>query len=134
LQGKEFTMRRPVIFGLVSTLSLAASVTIYGPLCAADLSGARDNFVAQCAKCHGDSGHGDGPAGATLAIRPRNFNDCTRMAKEPDERLFNTIKGGGHSVGLSKDMPSFGEAFEDQEIQGLITYIRQFCNAQRANK
>lgn len=127
-------MRRLSIFGIVSALCFSLSVTICTGSQAADLSAARDNFAAQCSKCHGDSGHGDGPAGATLAIKPRNFTDCTRMAREPDPRLFKTIKGGGRSVGLSKDMPSFGEAFEDQEISGLITYIRQFCNTQRANK
>jgi len=51
------------------------------------------------------------------------------MSKESDQRLFNTIKGGGASVGLSKDMPPWREAFEDGEIKSLVAYIRQFCTA-----
>jgi high-affinity iron transporter len=128
-------MRTTGIFATAFIFALGAVIACgTAAALAADASAARDNFVAQCAKCHGDSGRGDGPAGATLATKPRNFSDCTRMAKESDERVFNAIKGGGGSVGLSKDMPPWGEAFEDAEIKGLVAYVRQFCNSQRANK
>jgi len=122
----------PMIFAFATALCLAASLMVCPRLSAADLSAAHDNFISQCAKCHGESGHGNGPAGAALSIKPRNFSDCTRMSKESDQRLFNTIKGGGASVGLSKDMPPWREAFEDGEIKSLVAYIRQFCTAPRA--
>lgn len=125
-------MLRSSIFATALVLCLASAMTIGGRSFAADLGAARDNFDTQCAKCHGESGRGDGPAGAALAIKPRNFSDCSRMGKESDQRLFNTIKSGGTAVGLSKDMPPWGEAFEDQEINSLVAYIRQFCNTQRA--
>jgi mono/diheme cytochrome c family protein len=125
-------MSRSGIFATALVLCLAAAMSSGGRCFAADLGAARDNFDTQCAKCHGESGRGDGPAGAALPTRPRNFSDCSRMAKESDQRLFNTIKGGGASVGLSRDMPPWGEAFEDQEINGLVSYIRLFCNTQRA--
>ncbi|HKD69885.1 MAG TPA: cytochrome c [Candidatus Binataceae bacterium] len=125
-------MRRWSIYWIAPALCLAAALSICSHSDAADVSGAHDNFVAQCAKCHGESGHGDGPAGAALAIKPRNFSDCTRMAKESDQRLFDTIKGGGASVGLSKDMPPWREAFEDDEIKALVSYVRQFCSSPRA--
>ncbi len=125
-------MRKRSIFAIAAALCCALAMSDGGVLLAADLSAARDNFVGQCAKCHGESGSGDGPAGATLPVRPRNFTDCSRMSKESDERIFNTIKGGGSSAGLSKEMPPWGEAFDDQEIKGLVAYVRQFCNSQRA--
>src|SRR5271166_3408598 len=125
-------MRRLGIIRTSLILCLAVAMSSGGRSFAADLGAARDNFDTQCAKCHGESGRGDGPAGAALPTRPRNFSDCSRMAKESDQRLFNTIKGGGASVGLSRDMPPWGEAFEDQEINGLVSYIRLFCNTQRA--
>jgi cytochrome c oxidase cbb3-type subunit 2 len=34
---------------------------------------AKKLFLAECAGCHGEYGRGDGPAAATLAIKPRNF-------------------------------------------------------------
>ncbi|SRR5579883_1946746 len=127
-------MRKKGVFAIAAALTCGAALNPAIPLFAADLRAAHDNFAAQCAKCHGDSGRGDGPAGAALPVRPRNFADCTRMSKESDDRIFNTIKGGGASVGLSKEMPPWSEAFDDDEIRQLVTYVRQFCSAQRANK
>ena len=117
---------------IAAALCCAAVISNSIVVLAADLSAARDNFKEQCAKCHGESGVGNGSAGASLAVRPRNFNDCSRMTKESDERIFNAIKSGGASVGLSKEMPAWGEAFDDNEIQGLVAYVRQFCNPQHA--
>jgi len=120
---------------ILAVIIVAAVIVVVSQpvaLLAIDLNAAHDNFISQCAKCHGETGRGDGPAGTSLAIKPRNFSDCARMARESDERIFSTIKGGGASVGLSKDMPPWSEAFEDSEIKGLVAYIRQFCNQQRA--
>jgi len=125
-------MRKRSIFAIVAALCCALAISNRSLLLAADLSAARDNFDGQCAKCHGESGTGDGPAGASLPVRPRNFTDCSRMSKESDERIFNTIKGGGSSAGLSKEMPPWGEAFDDEEIKALVAYVREFCNPQRA--
>ena len=90
--SKEYRMRRLGIVRTSLALCLAAAMTIGGRSFAADLSAARDNFDTQCAKCQGEQGRGDGPAGAALPTKPRNFSDCTRMAKESDQRLFNAIK------------------------------------------
>jgi mono/diheme cytochrome c family protein len=125
-------MRNPGFFAIVAAICCAAAMSNRGVLLASDLNAARDNFDGQCAKCHGESGSGNGPAGASLSVRPRNFTECSRMSKESDERIFNCIKGGGESVGLSKEMPPWGEAFDDDEIRGLVTYVRQFCNLQHA--
>lgn len=125
-------MRKHSILAIWAAVCCALSISNPSRLSAADLNAARDNFDGQCAKCHGQSGSGDGPAGASLPVRPRNFTDCSRMSKESDERLFNTIKGGGSSTGLSKEMPPWSEAFDDEEIKGLVSYVRQFCNSQHA--
>lgn len=119
-------------FIVASVAAICCVVAMNGLLWAGNLSAARDNFDGQCAKCHGEAGRGDGAAGSSLPVRPRNFTDCQRMSKESNERIFRTIKGGGESVGLSKEMPAWGEAFSDDEIKDLVVYVRQFCNAQRA--
>jgi high-affinity iron transporter len=125
-------MRKRRFFAIAAAICCALAVSNHGAPLAADLSAAHDNFDGQCAKCHGASGQGDGPAGASLAVRPRNFTDCSRMSKESDDRIFDTIKGGGEAVGLSKEMPPWREAFDDDEIKGLVAYVRQFCKAQNA--
>jgi cytochrome c553 len=93
-----------------------------------DLKAAASNYSSSCANCHGQSGKGDGPAGATLATKPANYTDCAAMSKLSDDYLFNFIKNGGKSVGKSKDMADFGQAYSDDEIHGLVAYVRSFCN------
>ena len=80
-----------------------------------------------CAKCHGPSGHGDGANASTLKTRPRDFADCATMTKISDDTMFKAIKEGGAAVNLPGDMPPWGQAFDDGEIKGLVTYVRAFC-------
>jgi mono/diheme cytochrome c family protein len=103
---------------------LVALITRAG---AADMAGAQTNYQSFCVKCHGPQGKGDGPAGATLDPKPRNFQDCARMKTISNDTLFNVIKNGGAANGLSGAMPAWGEGFDDDDIHDLITYVRTFC-------
>jgi mono/diheme cytochrome c family protein len=89
---------------------------------------AAENFTELCARCHGRQGLGDGPDGATLSTKPRNFHDCELMAKDSDDFVFREIKGGSGAVGRSHDMPSWGEAFEDEQIRALVAFVRELCS------
>jgi mono/diheme cytochrome c family protein len=66
------------------------------------LSRATDLFRQNCASCHGDRGLGDGPAGATLTARPRNFTkkdgwkNGYRIAD-----LFKTVTSGLAGTGMA---------------------------------
>jgi mono/diheme cytochrome c family protein len=88
-----------------------------------------DIYSQCCAKCHGETGHGDGPYADTLKDRPRNFTDCKTMNAIPNETLFKVIKAGGAAVGLNGGMPSWGEVLTDQEIRSILKYVRGFCAA-----
>jgi mono/diheme cytochrome c family protein len=105
----------------------AAIVLAAGAASAADLGAAKQNFTTFCVKCHGASGKGDGASGATLKVKPRDFTDCDRMAKETDALLFKTIKEGGEANGFSKDMAAWKDGFDDDEIHDLVAYVRTFC-------
>jgi mono/diheme cytochrome c family protein len=94
---------------------------------AAELSAAASNFSDSCADCHGKTGKGDGPRSAELKTRPANYTDCDAMSKIDDDYMFKIVKGGGESVGKSKDMPDFAKAYDDDEIKSLIAYVRSFC-------
>jgi high-affinity iron transporter len=50
-------------------------------------------FAQNCVACHGATGHGDGPAGASLDPKPANFHDPS-MAKKSPFREFNVIRVG----------------------------------------
>lgn len=84
-------------------------------------------YKIYCSRCHGDTGQGDGADAGTLKTHPRNFTDCAAMAKISDDTVFKAIKDGGASVGLSGDMPAWGGGLSDDDIHGVMKYIRQFC-------
>jgi mono/diheme cytochrome c family protein len=92
-----------------------------------DMKAAASNFSDSCADCHGESGKGDGKKAAELKDKPADYTNCAVMTKLTDDYLFNVIKGGGKSMGKSKDMADFGKAFDDDEIRGLVAYVRTFC-------
>lgn len=59
-------------------------------------------FKQNCTSCHGDTGHGDGPASATLNPRPRNFTQpggWTRGYRITD--IFETISHGVKGTGMN---------------------------------
>jgi mono/diheme cytochrome c family protein len=94
---------------------------------ASDPGTAKSDFTTLCTPCHGESGRGDGGAGRTLKAHPADFTDCSRMSKESDDKVFRVIKEGGASNGLSSEMQPWGKAFDDDEIRGLVAYVRTFC-------
>ena len=122
-------VRRLVIFfGAVVLLALVAIISAAPPAAAAgDDESPADQYTVYCAKCHGPGGHGDGANASTLKTRPRNFSDCATMKAISDATMFKAIKEGGASVNLPGDMPPWGQAFDDDEIKGLVTYVRTFC-------
>ena len=83
-------------------------------------------YQVYCARCHGDTGHGDGPDGGTLSPKPADFADAAVMSKVSDATIIKAIKDGGAAVGLSRDMPAWGDALDDAKIKALTAYIRTF--------
>ncbi len=80
----------------------------------------------RCSACHGDKGHGDGPAAAALNPKPRNFTDCSYMEKRSDDDLFTVIKEGAQALDpkLSPLMVAFKTQLTDPEIKDIVAYIR----------
>ena len=94
---------------------------------AGDLAAGKASYTTFCAKCHGDSGKGNGSAGASLQTRPHDFTNCADMTPMPNDMLFKVIKDGGAASSLSSEMPAWKDAFEDSEIKDLVAYVRSFC-------
>ena len=87
-------------------------------------------FKKYCQKCHGAEGKGDGPEGATLAEKPKDFTDCAAMATESDDKLFEVVKTGGKAIaGKKSEMPAMGKSLSDDEIKGLVAKVKSFCAA-----
>lgn len=66
------------------------------------LARAEPLFKQNCASCHGDTGHGDGPAAGTLNPRPRDLTQSTgwtRGFRITD--IFETITHGVKGTGMN---------------------------------
>ena len=107
--------------------AILALVMTTAPARADDLKAAAEHYTDSCADCHGASGKGDGPKAAELKTKPANYTDCAALSKFDDNTLFKTIKNGGESMGKSKEMADFGKAYDDDEIHGLVAFVRTFC-------
>jgi cytochrome c5 len=89
---------------------------------------AENVFKTRCSTCHGESGHGDGPASVALNPKPRNYTDPEWQKSVTDEQLKKTIVGGGIAVGKSPLMvPNPDLAGKDDVLDGLVKIIRSFA-------
>ena len=79
-------------------------------------------FHQRCELCHGPSGMGDGPGGAALNPKPRNFHDAAYMSKLTDDQIFNTIMNGKAGTG----MPPWKGIVSESEAKSLILKVRSF--------
>jgi high-affinity iron transporter len=83
-----------------------------------DLDEGRALYARACAACHGKTGHGDGPAAATIKPPPADFHDAARMRTLAPFHAFNTIRLGVSGTA----MPSFG-SLRDDETWALAFYV-----------
>lgn len=80
-----------------------------------------------CFVCHGINGDGKGFNAENLDPKPANHTNAEEMSKRTDEKLFDTVYGGGISVGKSTYMPPWGGTFTETQIESLIMYLRKLC-------
>jgi mono/diheme cytochrome c family protein len=84
-----------------------------------------------CVVCHGEEGKGDGFNAYNLDPKPRDFTDAKIMGSLTDEKIIQTIAGGGRSVNRSPLMPSWGGRLEKEEMRYILAYVRWFGSASR---
>mgnify|MGYP001570579702 CR=1 FL=1 len=97
------------------------------PISPENMATAQARFDALCSTCHGKTGIGDGPAGAVLNPKPRNYTDKTWQSLVEDDYLAEVIVGGGVSKNLSPLMPPNPDLADKPEVvRGLVKIIRGF--------
>ncbi len=76
----------------------------------------------KCELCHGASGKGDGPGGAALNPKPRNWTDHGYMGSQTDDQLREVIFNGKGS------MPAWGKSglLTETEIRSAIMAVRTY--------
>lgn len=90
---------------------------------------------AECAKCHGDQGYGDGPSADTLKdafgnpIQPRNFHKAATFKRGHTLRdIALTIETGNNGT----PMPAYGDAFDRQQLWDLAAFIQSLAERKLA--
>jgi mono/diheme cytochrome c family protein len=83
-------------------------------------------FAANCARCHGRSGKGDGPDLVKLqsAVSPDDWTDKESNQELTDSFIVAMITKGGKANGKSRIMPAFGNKLNTQQVQDLLAFIR----------
>src|SRR5690625_1107577 len=122
---------------LLTAVIVSAGFMLGQAAVAADAEDGAAKFKQLCATCHGDSGHGDGPASAALNPQPRDMTDHEWQESVDDDHIRTVINDGGAAVGLSPTMTAFGHALSEEDLDNQVAFIRQTddgscCERQRA--
>ena len=97
---------------------------------AGDAEAGKQTYNQLCVACHGAAGKGDGPAGAALNPKPRDFSigDYKYDANKDgtagdDEDMALIIKNGAAPYGGSALMAPWGH-LSDQQISDVVAFVR----------
>jgi mono/diheme cytochrome c family protein len=78
-------------------------------------------YAVNCAMCHGNSGKGEGAAGASLAVNPTDLTTGS-IHSDPDGKLFLVIKNGKTTDGKIVMPPV--RRLSDEQIWQMVAYVR----------
>ncbi len=111
-------------------ISSVVLICLTASICWAGTEGNSDRgariFAANCARCHGQEGKGDGPDLAKLqsAVSPDDWTDKESNQELTDSFIVAMITRGGKANGKSRIMPAFGDKLNAQQVQDLLMFIR----------
>ena len=80
-------------------------------------------YAKECAKCHGDSGAGDGAMGQKLKDKPSDWTKGAGLTGMDDAKIAESISKGGGAVGKSKAMPAYPK-LSDAEVKALVAHVK----------
>ncbi len=75
-------------------------------------------FKAKCAMCHGADGTGNSPTGKAMKVRDLSSPD---VQSQTDAQLTEIVTNGKNK------MPAYKGKLTDDQIKGLIVYIRELA-------
>jgi len=90
-----------------------------------DAASGHELFLANnCNGCHGDTGHGDGPAGQALNPKPRNFRDIYAYRKGYSEDQITAMLEFGLEGSPMKGYPHI-EKEQRRQIAKYIVWLQK---------
>lgn len=84
-----------------------------------DLANGAKLYQTSCTMCHGNTGHGDGAAGAGLDPKPANFHDPDLVWNSAPYKFYNTIRLGVPGTGMT----AFSQ-LSDKEVWDLAFFLK----------
>ena len=88
-------------------------------------------YTAGCVPCHGSGGEGltpDHPNYSSFDPLPADLSDPLFNSTEPATDWFLVVKYGGRPLGLSDQMPAYGGAYSDKEIDAVVVYLKTLAD------
>ena len=89
------------------------------------LQAARGAYTGSCSQCHGAAGDGRGVFGQ-IAFPPATDLTGPSAAEMSDAQVFYIVKNG---LGFTP-MPAYGGQYSDQQIWGMVAFIRSLQTGQ----
>jgi cytochrome c6 len=99
-----------------------AIVLLCGAVRAADIP---ENWTKNCASCHGPDGVGHTKAGRMAQVKDMTSADYQKSFT--DEQAAKQIKEGLKDSTGKERMRAFGDKLSDDDIKGLVVYIRSLA-------
>jgi cytochrome c6 len=102
--------------GFAGLLLLALVLVVAAPSQAQDAAAL---YKAKCVVCHSDDGSGSSVTGKQLGAKDLRSDD---VQKQTDAQLNDSITNG-----MGKKMPAYKGKITDDQIKGLVAYIRDLA-------
>ena len=96
---------------------------------AASIAAGSALYVSYCATCHGADGYGDGPAAASLPLRPANLTAGHASRHRPGEIYWWLTHGIAGTP-----MPGFADRLTPTQRWQLVNFLRARADAEEARK
>ncbi len=90
------------------------------PTNAATLAGGKKLFAANCQRCHGPAGKGDGPDADPAHAADMDLTNTARAARNLDGTVFYKIWNGR---GTPK-MPAFSDELTKEQVWAIVAYAQ----------
>jgi len=123
-KGKGLIMKKHVRLISVLSVLLASQASLFAAAPALNdklLEKGKASYAANCLVCHGAAGDGNGPAGAALNPKPRNFIKDAYKKGDKVEQVFESISKGLDGTG----MVGFSH-LPEEDRWGLSYYVLSF--------
>lgn len=94
--------------------------TRFFPVSADALSAGKSLYKKHCVTCHGETGKGDGAAGASMDPKPADFTDLQKFNTASDNAFIRSILNG------KGNMPKFEGTLSREQAAEVFEYERTF--------